>query len=142
MPSRQIPWAAGPPIGNNGDAMQEFPDPKVAFARYGATTAASSVISLTDNTTVVDIAVMGGTGVAFKWIATSDTAGSVIGTGANANFDVAVPPNWRQRLIVPKETMGVGSASIVGIGPTQGLYERLAYVSVGAPASSVLLAEH
>ena len=142
MPSKQVPWAAGPPIANNGEAMQEFPDPKTAFARYGATTQASSVITLTDNTTVVDIAVSGGTGVALKWIATSDTAGSVIGTGATSNFDHVVPPNWRQRLVVPIESMGVGSGSVVGVGPQKGLYKRLAYINVGAPASSIFVAEH
>ncbi len=142
MASKQVPWAAGPPIGNNGDAMQEFPDPKVAFARYGASTGASSVITLTDNTTVVDVMVSGGGGVVLKWIPITDTAGSVVGAGAGQNFDHAVPANWRQRFVVPIESMGVGSASIVGVGPKYGLYKRLAYVGVGASVSSILVAEH
>jgi len=145
MPSKAYPWLAGSPIAQNGEMMQEIPDPKPALARYGASTQASSVITLTDDTTMIDIAVVGpqGTGLAVKWIPTTDTQASVVASGATANFDYAIPSPWRQRLAVPVEKTGAsGSSSMVGVNLSKGLYKRFAYIGTGAPMPSVFVAEH
>ena len=143
MPSKAYPWIAGSPIGQNGEMMQEVPDPKPALARYGASTQTSSVITLTDDTTMLDIAVVGpqGTGLAVKWIPTTDTAASVVASGASANFDYTIPSPWRQRLAVPVEKTPT-PGSVVGVNVSKGLYKRFAYIGTGAPMPSVFVAEH
>lgn len=148
MPTKTTPWIAGPPIMSNGEAMQEAPDPKSAYKSWGTgNTGASSILNLTDNTTVLDVAVLsaaGAGGLAVRWISTNDTAGSVVATGASANFDHVVPSQWRQRLVVPIDPnrAAPGSASVVGANVKLGLYNRLAIIGTHAPVPSIFIAEH
>lgn len=135
-------YAAPLPVDQFGESMQDFPTSKVANARYGAAAATSSVITLNDNTTTIEIAAIagsGGGGIAIKWIAQSDTQASVVATGATANFDNVVPANWRQRFVVPKETIGVQST--VGANKRNGLYNRVAWISTTVPPASVMASE-
>lgn len=132
----------------NGDTFQEAPDPKQAFASKspsGLNT--SSIYTMTDNTTVLDVAVIsnaGSGGLALRWVQSTDTQGSVIATGASANFDYVIPPNYRQRLVVPIDPSknGVGTASVVGINVQKGLYQKYAIIGTHAPMPSVFVAEH
>ena len=130
------------PMDGSGESMQNFGPSKKALARYGSTAAVSSVITLTDNTTVIEVAAMsgaGGSGLAIKWIASGDTQASVIATGANADFDNSIPPNYYRQFVVPIEKYG--TTSIVGLNKQNGLYNRVAIVAHGTPTCSVLLAE-
>lgn len=91
---------------------------------------ASSVITVNDNTTDLEIAAIGSTGFV-KWITRSDTTASVISSvGGQANFDVVIPAGTVRRLVIPRETGGAGS-SVVGANVQNGLYNRVAYKTGG-----------
>lgn len=147
MAIKAYPWVAGSPVGANGEQMQEFPDPKPAYKAWGTgATSASSILNLSDSTTVLDIAVLsasGAGGLAIKWVGANDTtaSSSVIASGANANFDHVIPSQWRMRVAVPKEVNGI-SNSVVGIRLQQGLYGKVAIIGTHAPVPSVFIAEH
>lgn len=130
------------PRGKDGQPFYGSPAPNVAINRYAAGSGISSVVTLTDNTTTMEIAAQGGSGVAIKWIGRTDTAGSVVGTGAGLNFDNFIPANAVRRFAIPIER--AGTASIVGANIQNGLYNRVAWVSAigAAGASSVIATEY
>lgn len=114
-----------------GHDLQEFAVPFVALKKDASdNNSASSLITLTDSTTTIEIHAIGGA-AAIKWISTSNTNPSVVTTaGATADFDLAIPANYFRRIPVPQET--IGTASIVGLNKQAGLYNRVAVKSVGA----------
>lgn len=90
---------------------------------------ASSVITVNDNTTDLEVAAVGSTGF-LKWIGRGDTTASVISSvGGQANFDVVIPAGTVRRLVIPRETSG--TSSIVGANIQNGLYNRVAYKTGG-----------
>lgn len=121
------------PADKANNPLQGYPAPFVAKARYGSsTTVASSVITLTDNTSVVEVTA--GTGpVALRWVGAADTQASVIAVGGTANFDHVISAGDTRRFAVPIETYGVNS--IVGINKQAGLYNRVAIVTAGSNSS-------
>lgn len=121
--------------------MQEYPAPITALTRYASENAsASSVISVNEGTTSVEIAAVGAPAVV-KWIATTDTTASVISAAGTANFDHVIPTATVRRFVIPRETLGTPvSASVVGANQANGLYRRIAYKSIGT--ASVLLTEY
>ena len=125
VPYKQLPKDGGMQV------MQEFATPFKAVATLVSDNAtASSVITLNDNTTTVEIAATGA-GAVIRWIATTDTAASVISTAGTANFDNYIPPNYFRRFAVPIESF-VPQTSVVGLNKQYGLYNRIAVKSVGA----------
>lgn len=123
--------------------MQEFPAPYLAKARYTNENAvASSVISVSHDTTSIEITANGGAAV-MRWVATSDTQGSVIGVaGATANYDHVIPSNTMRRFAIPIESMYAAPSSMVGANRMNGLYQRVAIKSATLLGlSSVLLSE-
>lgn len=142
-----FPWMAGAPIMGNGETLQEAPDPKAALQSWGTgATATSSILNLTDNTTVLDVTVLSGSGaggLALRWVRANDTQGSVIANGATANFDHVIPAQWRQRLVVPIDPSKVapGSSSMAGVNVQKGLYSRVAIIGTHAPVPSVFISE-
>lgn len=129
------------PVDRNSNTMQDFPAAFKALARYnGENAGASSVISLTHDTTTIEIAANGG-GATMRWIATSDTTASVVSAeGSTANFDHAIAANTVRRFVVPKETGNVQMGSAVGINRQYGLYQRVAIKSNGV--ASVMTTEY
>lgn len=126
--------------------MQEYAAPFKAIARYATDNAsASSVITLNESTTTVEVAILGGTTIsgAIRWVPRTETAGvspfaSVIASTAAANFDHAVPGNEYRRFVVPVEQQGInGPASNSSMF---GTYTRIA-VKANGPAS-VLVTEY
>lgn len=135
------------PVDKNDTKMQEFPAPFPAIGVYNTDNAlASSVISLTPNTTTLEVAAVGGQGVVIRWVPLTETAAaagakaSVVSSGLGANFDHFIPANGYRRFVVPKETQGFGTGTLQ-IGSTFGLYQRVARINAGTTASSVLLSE-
>lgn len=119
--------------------MQEYPTAIVALARYGSNNAAvSSVVTLNDNTTVVEVTAASGP-VAIKWVASTDTTASVIGSGGTANFDHVISNGQTRRFVVPIETF-VKQSSVVGLNKQNGLYNRIAWIAPG-PIASVFSSE-
>lgn len=132
-------YAPRQPRERSGESLVDVPAALPAAKSWGANAAVSSVITLQDNTTILEVTAIGGAGIAIKWIASTDTQASVVSSGANANFDNIVPANWRQRFVVPIATQGV--PSIVGLNKQNGLYNRVAWIATAAPSSSVFAAE-
>ena len=132
------------PRDTGGAAMQEFPAPVTSTARVNTDNAAvSSVISLQPTTTAIEVGAFGGQGAVIRWVPVTETAAvapraSVISSGATANFDHYIPPSTIRRFVIPKETQGQASGQV---GSVNGLYQRVARISAGIVASSVLVAE-
>lgn len=118
-----------------GQPIYEGNMPLVAkVTRASDNAAASSVVTLNDNTTFVEMVAIGATGY-MKWIASTDTTASVISAAGTANFDHVLPAGLPLWLPVPQET--IGTPSIVGANKQNGLYNRLAFKG----AASILTTE-
>lgn len=128
------------PRDQGGEAMQEYPAPALALEQYIGAPTVSSVVSFTDNTTALEVGAGTGGGILMKWIASTDTIGSVIvAAGAGSNYDHFIPANTVRRFVIPQETQGV--SSVVGRGVQAGLYRRVAWIAAVAPISSVFASE-
>ncbi len=90
---------------------------------------ASSVITVNDNTTDLEVSAVGAPAV-IKWIGRGDTIGSVISVAGTANFDVVIPSGVVRHLVIPRETQG--TSSLVGANIANGLYNRIAWKTIGA----------
>lgn len=151
-------YSKGQPIGSNGVPQFNAPPAVRAVAANGNTNpSASSVITLTQDTTAIEIATQGGAGAVMKWISAADTSGSVfsissVGATNPANFDHAIPEDAVRRFVVPVEAFPVGGfyygspstvafTSQVGANRENGLFRRVAIVTAGGP-SSVLVTEY
>lgn len=149
-----VDYSKGKPIGNNAVPQFDVPPAVRAVARNGSTNqVTSSVISLSPDTTAIEIAAMGAGGAAMKWISAADTQASVISVGAGANMDHGIGEDTVRRFVVPVETGPVGlyslgpNSSVVGVTSQvganieNGLYKRVAIISAGG-TSSVLVTEY
>jgi len=122
---------SGLAVGENGvpftaDASPLGPSRKQYLSENGT---ASSVITFTDNTTVVEVGAVGAP-VYVRWVPRTDTAASVVAAaGATANFDDYVPANTTRIFPIPQET--IGTSSIVGANIANGLYNRIAWKTGG-----------
>lgn len=135
-----INYAKPLPHGSDGQEQQECPPPFLAKqARNFENGTVSSVISFTHDTTSIEVAAVGGAAV-IKWIATSDTQASVVSAISGANYDHVISKDTVRRFILPIESQGTTPGSVVGVNRGNGLYQRIAYKSMGV--SSVLLAEY
>lgn len=147
--TKNLPRDAG------GAAMQEYPAPlrAVTSVYHRENLAPSSVITLNQNTSAIEIGVFGGQGAVIRWVASTEVSGpssiyafSVISSGLGANWDHFVPAgvgvaNFR-RFVVPKETQGAGPVGGLGIGSIHGLYQQIAISNAGPTATSVLLTQY
>lgn len=115
------------------------------LATYGSENGvASSVISVSHNTTALEIAAVGGAAV-MRWVRTADTQASVISAaGATGNFAHVISTNTVRQFVIPIEsipTMGQSNtASMVGVNRGNGLYQRVAIKTAGN--ASVLVTEY
>lgn len=127
-------YAMGSPMGNNQvNFTTEAPPAIKAIATTvrDAISPASSITTLTVNTTAIEVLASGGTGY-IRWMSQtlvdSSVAGtSILATGA-ANFDHAIPANTVRRFVVPisiqNNSEGYGSA--VGANTANGLFRNVA----------------
>lgn len=123
---------------SNGAPLFEAPLPLKAIVTTASDNAvASSVITLNDNTTNLEISAVGSPAFV-RWVARTDTAGSVISAAGTANFDNVVPAGTVRKFLVPIET--IGTSSIVGANIANGLYNRVAYKT--AAAGSILTTQY
>lgn len=119
--------------------MTDHPAPVLALARYASeNSTASSVISVSHDTTALEVAAVGGAAVV-RWIGTADTAASVVSAAAGANFDHVVSSGSVRRFVLPIESQATNGSSVVGMNRAAGLYQRVAIKSIGV--ASVLLSE-
>ena len=136
-----VNYAKGKPVGSNQVPFADSPPAIKAIARFVTENGtASSVISLTHNTTAIEIGT-GGAAAAMRWVATSDTEASVVAiAGATANFDHIIPANTVRRFVVPIEVVPTSNSSVQGANRANGLYQRVAWKTQGI--ASVLLSEY
>lgn len=135
-------YAAGTPVGNNQMPLYNSPAPFKAVVQYLSENAtASSVVTLTQNTTAVEVAAQSAP-VAIRWVYQADAAtaaSSVIAVaGATSNFDHIVPANTVRRFVVPIEVSpNQGYSSMQGVNRLEGLFQRLAYKTQGIASVAV-----
>ena len=127
------------PYDKTGEPLQGYPSPKLALSRYASENSTnSSVISVTHDTTALEITAIGNAAV-MRWVTTGDTQASVISiAGATANFDHVIPNGTVRRFVIPIESE-TQTGSVQGINREIGLYQRVAIKSIGI--ASVLLSE-
>lgn len=126
-----------PKDSGSNEVLQAYPAPFLALlSRTSENAAVSSVITMTDRTTALEVTALGGT-AALKWIATTNTNPSVITAAGTANYDHIIPAGTMRRFVVPQERAGIPSIS--GANIMNGLYQRVAYVT--GVAASVLTSE-
>ncbi len=125
-----INYAQELPRDKNGTAIQNAPPPYLANQRFTSENATvSSVVTLSDDTTEIEVAAIG-TAAVVRFIASTDTQASVISiAGATSNYDVVIAPNTVRKLVLPQERQG--TSSIVGAGVQAGTYRRIAWKSTG-----------
>lgn len=153
-----VNYSKGKPVGNNGVPQFDSPPPVRAVARSGITNAASSsVVSLSADTTAIEVAVVGTGGAVMKWISSTDTNPSVfsissVGATNPPNYDHFIAPGRMRRFVVPVESFPSGAfyygspstvavTSQVGANTENGLYRRIALVTAGGIAS-VMVTEY
>lgn len=132
------------PNDKNGNVMQEFPAAILSREQYtNENSTTSSVITLTADTTVIEVAPINGS-AAIRWVPTTETAAvtpfaSVITVaGTTANYDHVIGSGTVRRFVVPRETQG-RTGSIVGANALNGLYQRVAIRTFGV--ASVMVSE-
>lgn len=125
-----------------GSGFSEYPAPLKAIARfYRDNGVTSSIQTLNDNTTQVEVGVNGTSGAMIRWIPATETAVAPAGSVLTNNFDHFIAANTVRKFVVPKETQGV--TSIVGLNVQNGLYKRMAVAIVNANGpASILTTEY
>lgn len=128
-----------PKDAGSSEVMQDYPSARLALqSRTSENATVSSVVTLNDGTTMMEVTAVG-TAAVIKWIPTTDTAASVISiAGATANYDHVIPAGVLRRFVVPQERNAI--TSIAGANVMNGLYARVAYKSTGI--GSVLTSEY
>lgn len=135
-------YAMGFAMGNDQYPITNAAAPIKAIATTTSENAiTSSVITLSDNTTAVEIATSGAAAT-IRWIFATDTTASVISAAGTANFDHTVSANSFRRFVVPIEVQNnsQGYSSMVGQRVANGLFARLAYKT--SAAASVMVTEY
>ena len=137
------------PVSNRGSFLHDYATHASVKAIYASENAtASSVITLTPDTTVLEIAVLAGTSSlisagAMRWVtsvAGFNASTSVITAAGTANFDHIIPNNTVAKFAVPIEGMYQAPSSLVGANIVNGLYRRVAIKSIGT--ASVIVTEY
>ena len=126
------------PIARNQVEMQGYNVNGSVLQTVMGAAGASSVITFTDNSTVVEIAAIGSQGgyAAMRWIASTNTNPSVIATAGTANFDHIIPAGTVQKFAIPFDPTIGGVASIVGLNKQAGLFNRMA---ITGPATASIM---
>ena len=133
-------YATALPLDERGIPMQELPSPVLALATTVAVANISSVVTLNNNTTSIEVAATP-LAAAIKWIPVGAAQTSVISSFASAaNFDHIVPAGTVRRFVVPRETQGIAGPALAN--SVHGLYQRLAVVPINAAVSSILVTEY
>ena len=136
-----VNYAKGKPMGNNQIPFYDSPPAvKAIVSRISENATASSVITMTPNTTALEITTQGTVGL-IRWVLTSDSEASVFGNASIMNYDHAIPANTVRRFVVPIEGQyAEGQGSMVGTNIANALFRRFAWKTQGI--ASVLSNEY
>jgi hypothetical protein len=131
-----------------GAPMQQFPAPyKAVVVTHKPNCSSSSVLYLNPDTTLIEIAAVGGQGLAIRWVPSVEGAAatpymSVVGAtsllGITPNFDHIIPTDTVRRFVIPKATIGQATGQA---GSVNGLYVKMAFINAGTTAASILATE-
>lgn len=135
-------YAMGLPMGNNQYPRSDAQPAIKAIAQYSGENAnASSVITMSDNTTSLEIAAQGAPAV-MRWVLASDTQASVVSAAAGSNYDHFIGSGTVRRFVLPIEVQNnsQGYSSMVGQRVANGLFARVAVKTQGV--GSVLTTEY
>jgi len=123
------------PISKNERQYDGAPPAFISNQSQSGNPAVSSVISLNDKTTVIELMAIGGNngnaGIIGKW-----GVGSVTGT----NFDIQINSGQTRQFAVPTSIFGV--QSVAGANVSNGLYNALSVKYATPQACSVLSIEY
>ena len=143
-------YARGVPMGNNQIPFQGNGTPPAVAAIVttirDVTATVSSIRTLSQNTTAIEIAATGGP-VYMKWLGQATVDSSVAGTsivttGLTVNFDHVIPAASYRRFVVPIFTNNPqGYGSQVGANVENGLYPNVAVVG-GTGASVIAITQY
>lgn len=111
------------------NSLQEYPAPIIAIQAQNGVPAASSIVTLSDRTTMIEVAAVGNP-LLMKWGAATVTATS---------FDHIIAANSVRRFVVPQSVAGV--PSIAGANVMNGLYNKVGFI-VATGSASVFTAEY
>ena len=128
------PYAPQLPRDGGGVPMQDLPPPKAALQTIVGVPTASSVLTFSSNSTMLEVGAIGGLGAVLRWGSTS-----VISAAGTANFDHWIPSGEVRRLVIPINSQGV--PSVVGLNSQAGLFATAA-VKVNIGSSSVFSTEY
>ena len=128
-------YAKGPPIGDNQQPIQDAPPAvRALVSRFIENATTSSVISVTHDTTALEVATATVPAL-FRWVTTGDTQASVTAT----NFDHIIPADTVRRFVIPIEAIA-NQTSVQGINRGAGLFQRYAWRTNGV--GSVMSTEY
>lgn len=132
-------YASRIPLDESNNPMQEFATPFPAIATTVAVANISSVVTLNNNTTTIEV-MASPLSAAIKWIAVGAAQTSVIASSlGTSNFDHIVPAGTVRRFVIPRETQGIAGPALAN--SVHGLYQRLAVVPINSAVSSILVTE-
>lgn len=133
-------YAKALPVDVGSNTMVGSPAPVKALQRFAASAAVSSVITLDDAATQVEVGASGN-GVLVRWVPRTETASvSPFASVTTGNFDHYVPAGAVRYFVVPREVAPV--TSIVGVNVAEGLYQRVAFIQQPGTAGSVISATY
>ena len=132
------------PLDKNNYPASLVP-PKKSSQSQGGNPVASSVLTLSANTTVVNVMAVGGNngnaGIIGRWSTAAEVT-SGASSVTSTNFDIQVNSGQTLSFVVPIATSGTGTQSVQGINPQLGLYPVLTLKAATATACSVFTAEY
>jgi len=130
-------YAAPSPVDRLGNPLQTLPANVPAINVTTSGTLLSSVITLDDNATRVEVAATGSGAVAIKWF------GSVVGNPSVtvANLDHVVPAQTVRLFVIPPSIRGqAASGSIIGgYGAINGLYKQIEVLPIAPIGTSSII---
>lgn len=135
-------YSMGFGMANNQYPRTDAQVPIKAISQYvGENATASSVITLTDNTTSLEIAAQGAPAI-MRWVFATDTQASVVAAAAGSNYDHFIGSGTVRRFVIPIEVLNnsLGYSSMVGQRVSNGLFARVAVKTQGV--GSVLTTEY
>ena len=124
------------PVSTNEKQYDGAPPAFVTNQSQKGVPLVSSVITLSDRTTVIEIMPISGQsgsgGILGKW-----GVASVNGT----NFDIQIPVGATRQFVVPQSVMG-NPASVAGANVYNGLYPSLSVINATAVSTSIFSVEY
>lgn len=133
-----LDYASPQPIDQRNNQVQpEQASPVPALSTTVSGTLLSSVLTLDDRATVIEVVTVNSGAAGIKWLGSVVASPSVTTT----NFDNAVPGNWIRRFVIPQSVAGITNIGSVvgGQGAKNGLYKQVAVIPLSATSPTSII---